>query len=71
MPAKRREPGFRVTILLAEDAEKIVQKQRIAYGKVHGFAPSRSEMITIMIRTADRHRDWLELPGSGKETNGQ
>lgn len=70
MPAKRREPGFRITIQLAEDAEKIVQRQRIAYGKVHGFTPSRSEMITIMIRSADKHRDWLQLL-SGKETNGQ
>lgn len=70
MPAKqRREPGFRISIQLPEDALKIVQKQRIAYGKAWGFQPSRSEMITIMVRSADKRRDWLELPG--KETNGQ
>lgn len=70
MPAKRREAGYRITIQLAEDAEKIVQKQRIAYGKIHGFTPSRSEMITIMIRSADKHRDWLQLLGS-QENNRQ
>lgn len=69
MPVKRREPGFRINIQLPEDAEKIVQRQRAAYKKVFGFQPSRSEMITIMVRTADKHRDWLQLPGT--EANGQ
>ena len=69
MPAKqRREPGFRVTIQIPEDVEKIVQKQRIAYGKVHGFKPSRSEMIAIIIRNADKRRDAIgdARPGDGQ-----
>lgn len=74
MPEKqRRESGFRISFQVPEDVEKIFQRQRTAYRKVFGFTPSRSEMMAMMVRTADRYRDWLKSPREKetKETNGQ
>ena len=70
MPAKQRESGYRVSIQLPEDVDRIIQRARAAYKKAHGFPPSRSMMITIMLRSAAKHPDWLESP-SPEERNGQ
>lgn len=65
-----RDYGFRTSVQIPEDVEKLIQRARASYKKVHGYAPSRSAMITIALRGFFTRPDWLEFQKKGT-ANGQ
>lgn len=73
MPSRTRtsrDYGFRTSVLIPEEIEKLIQRSRAAYKKTHGYAPSRSAMIIIAVRGFFKQPDWLEK-GIGNGWNGQ
>lgn len=59
MPLKSRDYGFRTSVQIPDDVEKLLQRGRAAYGKLYGYAPSRSAMITMALRSFFKQPDWL------------
>lgn len=69
MPAKTRDYGFRTSVQITEDVEKLIQRARALHKKVIGYAPSRSAMIVMACRGFYRGSDWIESIKGG--ANGQ
>ena len=60
MPYRQRDYGFRTSVQIPDDVEKLIQRGRATYKKTYGYAPSRSAMITIAVRGFFKRPDWLE-----------
>ena len=69
MPSVKRDYGYRTSIQIPEDVEKLIQRVRAQYKKVHGYAPSRSAMIIIAVRAHYTRPDWLQAATGA--ANGQ
>ena len=63
-----RDYGYRTSIQIPDDVEKLIQRSRASYKKVHGYALSRSAMIIMAVRAHFKRPDWLQQKGAA---NGQ
>lgn len=67
----QRDLGFRTSIMISEDVEKLIQRARAQHKKVYGYAPSRSAMITLALRNFFKQPNWIRNFMEKGATNGQ
>lgn len=53
-----KEPGFRTSILIPKDVEAVIQSGREHCKNSFGFAPSRSAMMSMIIRAFGKDPNW-------------
>ena len=70
MSKRERELGFRTSIQIPEDVETIIQDGRTQYKKTHGFAPSRSAMMSMMLRAFSKEPNWIRKTMKNGALNG-
>ena len=70
MPARSRDYGFRTSVQIPDDVEKLIQRGRVEFRKRYGYSPSRSAMISIALRSFFRNPRWIEaFPESAANGN--
>lgn len=57
---KGRDYGYRTSIQIPEDVERLIQRCRAQYKKAHGYPLSRSAMIVMAVRAHFTRPDWLQ-----------
>ena len=57
---KGRDYGYRTSIQIPDDVEKLLQRSRASYRKVYGYPLSRSALIIMAVRAHFTRPDWLQ-----------
>ena len=61
---KRKVLGFRTSVQVPADVEKLIEAYRVRMAKQEGFKPSRSEAISTIVRT------FFERDGNASQAAG-